>query len=138
VRALRDGVRDGTIDAFASDHAPHTEAEKRVPGNAAPGFSGLEVAVGAYAAALPDLPLTRFVALLSTNPARILGLAAGALTIGAPADVTIFADRPWTVDPNAFASLGKCTPFAGRVLPRQVLATIVGGEFRFRAPGNLE
>ncbi len=134
VRALRDGVRDGTIDAFASDHAPHTDAEKRAVDNPAPGFSGLEVAVGAYTAALPDLPVARFAALLSTNPARILGLPAGTLSIGAHADVTIFADRAWTVDPNAFASLGKCTPFAGRTLPRKVLATIVSGELRFRAP----
>ncbi len=134
VEAMRAGVRDGTIDVFASDHAPHTDLEKRRPNEAAPGFSGLEVAVGAYAAALPGLPLARFVELLSTNPARILGLRAGTLSVGAPADVTIFADRAWTVDPAAFASLGKCTPFAGRALPRQVLATIVGGDVRYRAP----
>ncbi len=133
VAALRAGVRDGTIDAFASDHAPHTEGEKRAAQGAAPGFSGLEVAVGAYAAALSDLPLTRFVELLATNPARILGLCAGTLSVGAPADVTIFADRPWVVDPSRFASLGKCTPFAGATLPRKVLATIVGGELRYRA-----
>jgi dihydroorotase len=134
VQALRDGVRDGTIDAFASDHAPHTQAEKSgAGGDAAPGFSGLEVAVGAYAAALPDLPIARVVELLSTNPARIVGLNAGTLAIGAPADLTIFADRTWTVDPARFASLGKCTPFAGRTLPRKVLATIVGGIMRYRA-----
>lgn len=130
VEALRCGVRDGTIDAFASDHAPHTEDEKR---RAAPGFSGLEIAVGAYAAALPGLPLTRFVELLSTNPARIIGVPGGTLAIGEPADVTIFADRPWTVDPSSFASKGKCTPFAGQRLPRKVLATIVGGVVRYRA-----
>jgi dihydroorotase len=135
VRALRQGVRDGTIDAFASDHAPHTKEEKT--GNsrrAAPGFSGLEIAVGAYAAALPDLPLLRFVELLSTNPARIVGVRGGNLAIGEAADVTIFADQAWTVDPASFASLGKCTPFAGRRLPRRVLATIVGGIVRYRAP----
>ncbi len=133
VAALRAAVRDGTVDAFASDHAPHTDAEKYAAEGAAPGFSGLEVAVGAYAAALPDLPLPRFVELIATNPARILGLRAGTLSVGAPADVTIFADRPWTVDPSRFASLGKCTPFAGATLPRKVLATIVGGELRYRA-----
>lgn len=134
VDALRRGVRDGTIDAFASDHAPHTQQEKSGDfGRAAPGFSGLEVAVGAYAAALPDLPLVRFVALLSTNPARILNIAGGTLAVGAPADVTIFAERSWIVDPATFASKGKCTPFAGRRLPRKVLATIVGGELRYRA-----
>jgi dihydroorotase len=134
VDALRRGVRDGTIDAFASDHAPHTPQEKSGDfERAAPGFSGLEIAVGAYAAALADLPLAQFVALLATNPARILGLAGGTLALGARADVTIFADRAWTVDPSIFASKGKCTPFAGRRLPRKVLATIVGGDVRYRA-----
>lgn len=132
VEALRQGVRDGTIDAFASDHAPHTAEEKEGdPQRAAPGFSGLEIAVGAYAAALPDLALTRFIELLSSNPARILGLRGGTLKIGELADVTIFADRAWRVDPARFASKGKCTPFAGSTLPRRVLATIVAGNVRF-------
>jgi dihydroorotase len=135
VQAMLQGVRDGTIDAFASDHAPHTDREKSgEDGPAAPGFSGLEVAVGAYTAALPDLPILRFVELLSTNPARILDLRGGTLSVGGPADVTIFADRPWVVDPSEFASKGKYTPFAGRTLPRRVLVTIVGGEIRYRDP----
>jgi len=136
-RALRDGVRDGTIDAFATDHAPHMEEEKRGDlQTAAVGFTGLEIALGAYALALPDLPLSRFVALLSTNPARILNLEGGTLRIGAPADVTIFADRPWDVDPATFASKGKSTPFAGRTLPRRAVATIVNGDVRWRlSPG---
>lgn len=128
VRALRDAVRDGTIDAFATDHAPHTESQKSGDlEHACVGFTGLEVAVGAYAYALPDLPLSRFVELLSTNPARLLGVTGGTLVPGAPADVTIFADRAWTVDPSRFHSKGKSTPFAGMTLPRQILATIVGG-----------
>lgn len=132
VEALRRGVRDGTVDVLASDHAPHTAQEKEGDSQyAAPGFSGLEVAVGAYAAALPGLPLTRFVELLATNPARILGLRGGSLKIGEPADVTIFAERSWTVDPQQFVSKGKSTPFAGCTLPRRVLATIVGGELRY-------
>ncbi|HVA32819.1 MAG TPA: dihydroorotase [Candidatus Baltobacteraceae bacterium] len=133
-RALRQAVRDGTIDAFASDHAPHTQAEKS--GNlddAAVGFSGLEIAVGAYAAAFPDLPMLRFVELLSTNPARILGVSGGTLARGAPGDVTVFADRAWTVDPSSFASKGKSTPFAGSELPRCVVATVVGGDVRYGA-----
>jgi dihydroorotase len=135
VNALRAGVRDGTIDAFASDHAPHTQREKQgSSGSPAPGFSGLEIAVGAYAAAVPDLPLTRFVQLLSTNPARIIGVRGGNLLLGEPADVTIFAQRSWTVDPASFLSKGKCTPFAGRTLPRKVIATIVGGVVAYRAP----
>jgi len=133
VAALREAVYDGTVDAFASDHAPHTESEKRE--GLAPGFTGLEVAVGAYAAALPNLPLPRFIELLSTNPARILALPGGTLALGSPADITIFAAREWTVDAASFASKGKCTPFAGRRLPRRVVATIVGGELRY---GTLE
>ena len=126
--ALRAAVRDGTIDAFATDHAPHTREEKaQLLADAPVGFSGLEIAVGAYAAALPDLPLERFVALLSTNPARILGVPGGTLRIGAPADVTVFAERPWRVDANAFYSLGKNSPFDGTIFSRRAIATIVGG-----------
>ena len=137
VRALRDAVRDGTIDVFATDHAPHTAAEKSGDlVHAAVGFSGLEIAVGAYAAALPDLPLLRFVELLSTSPARILRIAGGTLARGSVADITIFADRPWKVEPQRFASKGKCTPFAGHVLPRRCIGTIVGGEVLYRAPDN--
>jgi len=128
VRALRDAVRDGSIDAFATDHAPHTAQEKaRLLSEAPAGFLGLEIAVGAYAHALPDLPLARFVALLSTNPARILGVPGGTLAPGAPADVTIFAERPWRVDAAAFHSLGKNTPFDGARFERRAVATIVAG-----------
>ena len=133
VAALRAAVRDGTIDAFATDHAPHTREEKaQLLAEAPVGFSGLETAVGAYAAALPDLPLARFVALLSTNPARILGVPGGSLAVGSPADVTVFAERSWTVDANAFHSLGKNTPFDGATFPRRAIATIVGGRIVMR------
>jgi dihydroorotase len=134
VAALRRAVRDGTIDALASDHAPHTRAEKlREDGTAAPGFSGLEIAVGAYAAALAGLPAMRFVELLSSNPARILGIPGGTLVAGSPGDVTIVAHREWVVDPSSFASKGRTTPFAGHRLPCRVLATIVAGDLRYRA-----
>jgi dihydroorotase len=134
IAALRAAVRDGTIDVFATDHAPHTREEKaQLLADAPVGFSGLETAVGAYATALPDLPLERFVALLSTNPARILGVRGGSLRIGEPADVTIFAERPWRVDANAFYSLGKNTPFDGAGFSRRAIATIVGGRFAMRA-----
>jgi dihydroorotase len=135
VRALRDAVRDGTIDAFASDHAPHTEQEKGGSlMDACVGFSGMEIAVGAYAYALPDLPLRRFVELLSCNPATILRIPGGKLSVGDPADITIFADREWTVDPRQFKSKGRATPFAGTKLPRKVVATIVGGRIVYREP----
>jgi dihydroorotase len=120
VDAVINAVRAGEIDAFASDHAPHEDATS-------PGFSGLETAVGAYAYALPDLPLRRYVAMLSSNPARILGVPGGTLAVGSPADITIFADREWIVDPNAFHSKGRRTPFAGKTFFRRAIATIVAG-----------
>ena len=130
--ALRAAVLDGTIDAFATDHAPHTVEEKSQLLSTAPvGFSGLEIAVGAYALALPDLPLARFIELHSTNPARILGVPGGTLAIGSCGDVTVFAERPWTVDARLFRSKGKNTPFDGMTLPRRALATIVDGAVVF-------
>lgn len=129
-RALRDAVRDGRIDALASDHAPH-RFEDKAGDAAAAGFTGLEVAVGAYAAALPDLPLPRFVALLSREPARILRIPGGTLVPGSPADITLFWDRPWHVDARTFASKGKVTPFDGMTLPRRAIAVVVDGELRY-------
>jgi dihydroorotase len=129
---LRAGVLDGTIDVFATDHAPHGLDEKAQLLSAAPvGFSGLEIAVGAYALAFPELPLARFVAMLSTNPARILGVPGGTLAVGSCADVTVFADRTWTVDARLFRSRGKNTPFDGMTLPRRAIATIVEGAVVF-------
>jgi dihydroorotase len=130
--ALRAAVLDGTIDAFATDHAPHGLDEKAQLLSAAPvGFSGLEIAVGGYALALPELPLARFVELLAVNPARILGVPGGTLDVGSPGDVTVFADRPWTVDARLFRSKGKNTPFDGMSLPRRALATVVEGAVVF-------
>lgn len=138
IAALRAAVRDGTIDAFATDHAPHTREEKaQLLADAPVGFTGLETALGAYALALPDLPLPRFVALLSTNPARILGVPGGSLRVGEVADVTVFAERPWRVDASAFHSLGKNTPFDGMLFARRPLATIVGGRVAMR-DGRIE
>jgi dihydroorotase len=126
--ALLAGVRDGTIDVFATDHAPHGLDEKAQLLSEAPvGFSGLEIALGAYAAALPDLPLARMIELHSINPARILGVPGGSLAVGSVGDVTVFAERPWTVDTRLFHSKGRNTPFDGATFPRRALATIVGG-----------
>jgi dihydroorotase len=131
--ALRAAVRAGAIDVLATDHAPHAREEKaQLLAEAPPGFSGLEIALGAYADALPGLSLARFVELLSLNPARILGVAGGSLRVGAPADVTVFAERAWTVDAANFHSLGKNTPFQGATFPRRALATIVGGRLAMR------
>jgi dihydroorotase len=130
--ALRAGVLDGTIDVFATDHAPHGADEKAQLLSAAPvGFTGLEIAIGAFALALPRLPLARFVELLSVNPARILGVPGGTLAVGTPGDVTVFAEREWTVDARLFRSKGRNTPFDGMVLPRRAVATVVDGAVVF-------
>ena len=130
--ALRAGVRDGTIEVFATDHAPHgTEEKAQLLSTAPVGFTGLEIALGAYAHALPDLSLDRFIACFSTNPARILHLPGGTLRIGTPADITIFAERPWTVDVKRFHSKGKSTPFAGWNFARRAIATIVDGNVMY-------
>ncbi len=132
-RACIDAVRDGTVDVFATDHAPHTAGEKHADlSHAAVGFTGLEIAVGAYAYACPGLSEMRFIELCSTNPARILGLAEGTLRLGSRADITVYEDRPWVVDPSEFASKGRATPFSGMTLPRQVMLTIVGGRIAHR------
>ena len=130
--ALRAAVLDGTVDALATDHAPHGADEKAQLLSVAPvGFTGLEIALGAYALALPELTPTRFVELLAVNPARILGVPGGTLAVGTPGDVSVFADRPWTVDARLFRSKGKNTPFDGLVLPRRALATVVDGAVVF-------
>ncbi|MDE2573205.1 MAG: dihydroorotase [bacterium] len=138
IAALRAGVREGVVDVLATDHAPHAAGDKSGPlSETVVGFSGLEVAVGAYAYALPDLPLARMVALLSTNVARLLNVPGGTLTIGSPADVSVLRDESWVVDPTAFRSKGRSTPFEGMTLPRRAVATIVGGNLVYDARGRV-
>jgi dihydroorotase len=129
VEALRESVRDGTITIFASDHAPHTEEEKRTPmAHACVGFSGLETAVGATFDALPGVPLNTMIANFSTNVAALLGIAGGTLKVGSPADITgLYLDRPWTVDVKQFRSKGRVTPFEGRTFAVRPALTVVGG-----------
>ncbi|HEY1428069.1 MAG TPA: amidohydrolase family protein, partial [Candidatus Tumulicola sp.] len=133
VGALRDGLRDGSIDVLATDHAPHTDAEKSGDlAHAAVGFSGLEIAAGALAYAIPDLTIGRYVEVLSAAPARILNVPGGTLRPGSLGDIVVFRNEPWRVDPATFASKGHVTPFAGYLLPRRVVATIVAGNAVFR------
>ncbi len=127
--AMREAVRDGTITVFGSDHAPHTDDEKRAPfAHACVGFSGLEIAVAATFDALAGVPLETMVANFSTNVAALLGVAGGTLKVGTPADITgLYLDRPWTVDPGAFRSKGRVTPFAGRTFSVRPALAVVGG-----------
>ena len=132
VEALLAGLADGTIDCVATDHAPHHFDEKLAEFDRAPfGVVGLETAVSVCLDRLVHpghVSLSRLVGLLSANPARILGVEGGALTEGAPADVTVLApDLPVTVDARGFRSLAANTPFDGWSLRGGVAATMVGG-----------
>ena len=132
-RAMVEALRDGTIDAIATDHAPHTVDDKKVEyEEAAFGVVGLETAVSLCLDRLVAsglLPLTRLVALLTTGPARAFGLPGGTLAPGAPADVTVLdLGRPRRVDPARFESKGRNTPFTGWTLKGAAVMTIVGGQ----------
>ena len=137
VRALVEGVVDGTIDAIATDHAPHHEDDKAVEFEAAPfGVVGLETAAAVVYDRLVSsgsLPLRRFVELFSTGPAKAFGLPGGTLAPGSPADVTLFDPRHrWTIEPAKFLTLGRSTPFAGWSVVGAPAATIVGGRVVWR------
>jgi dihydroorotase len=132
VAALVEALQDGTIDAIATDHAPHHEDEKAVEFDAAPfGVVGLETAAAVVhdrLVAPRRLSLRRFVELFSSGPARAFGLPGGVLAPGSPADVTLFdPEKRWTVDPSRFVSLARSTPFAEWDLIGAAVATIVGG-----------
>jgi dihydroorotase len=131
VEAIKEGLQDGTIDAIASDHAPHHRDEKEVEfDQAANGIVGLETALP-LTLKLVDagiLSLSAAVRKLTINPARILGLPYGTLSVGAPADVVIFDPAySWRVEPAKLRSKSKNTPFGGWELAGKVMLTIVGG-----------
>ncbi len=140
VAAVKEGLRDGTIDCIATDHAPHATWEKELEIDQAPyGIVGLETALGLSMRLVREglFGLPRLVELLSTNPARIFSLPGGTLKEGAPADVCIFdTEKKWTVDPAEFVSLGKNSPFAGWELFGKNCLTIVGGRIVYN-PSNL-
>jgi dihydroorotase len=137
--AMLSGLADGTIDAIATDHAPHHYDEKHVEFDRAPfGIVGLETAVPLSLHRLVHtglIGLKRLVELLSVNPARILGVAGGTLSSGAPADITILApDLAVRVQAAQLRSRSKNTPFDGWELRGAVAATIVGGRTLFVNP----
>jgi dihydroorotase len=131
VDAVRAGLADGTIDAIASDHAPHHRDEKEVEfEHAANGIVGLEtsLALGLQLVDEGVLDLPTLITRMATTPARLLGIAAGTLAPGALADVTIVdPKRRWTVDPTAFRSKGRNTPYGGWDLTGKVTTVLVGG-----------
>jgi dihydroorotase len=130
--ALLAGLLDGTIDAIATDHAPHTAADKdKHYSEAAFGFSGSETALPLLLDLVRGgrLTLPLLIEKLTLGPARVFGLDAGTLRPGAPADITIFdPDAAWTVTPEALHSLGKNTPLLGRALRGRVSMTMVDGK----------
>jgi dihydroorotase len=131
VEALRAALADGTIDAVATDHAPHSPVEKEVEfEQAAFGMIGLETAVPLVLELVRagQLSAAAFVTRLSAAPATLFGLPGGTLADGAPADVTIIdPEAEWTVEPAQLRSRSHNTPFAGRPLRGRAVMTIVGG-----------
>jgi dihydroorotase len=133
--ALRDALRDGTLDCIATDHAPHSELEKKIEfDRAAFGMVGLETALPLGLALVRDKVLTpsRLVEALSAAPARVLRVPGGRLAVGDPADLAIVdPERRHRIDPSRFLSLGRNTPFGGYDVPGRAVATLVGGEIVF-------
>src|ERR1700682_2560057 len=136
--ALLAGLADGTVDCVATDHAPHPQNEKNAEFDQAPfGITGLETALGLCISILhvqEKIPMRRIIELLSTNPARVMGLAhRGTLAVGSHADVTIFdPNKKWSYRAVESHSKSKNSPFDGWKLQGKVVATVVGGNLTLR------
>ena len=135
VQAIKEGLRDGTIDVIATDHAPHATQEKQQEFTEAPfGIVGLETALSLTLALVEEGVLTVESAVdkLATAPAKAFSLNAGTLAVGAPADVAIVDPRmQWEVDPARFRSKSRNTPFGGWKVKGRVTITIVSGRVVF-------
>jgi dihydroorotase len=138
-RAVIEGLRDGTIDAIASDHAPWDQDSKRLPfSSAAYGIVGLETLLALSLELYHNrhLDMLGLIRLLTVNPAGILRLPVGRLAVGAPADLVLFdPDQPWQICPDEFRSKSKNAPFDDRPVRGRVRLTIVDGRTIFRHPG---
>ncbi len=138
VEALRDAVKDGTIDLIATDHAPHHYDEKeREFADAPNGIVGLETALAVVVTNLVETKYLSFPDLvdrMACTPARIFNLPGGSLKKGTAADVTVFDPKAkWKVDPSGFLSKGRNTPFAGMTLTGRAACTIVAGMIVYRS-----
>jgi len=137
VRACLEGVVDGTIDCLVSDHAPHGIQEKELVFADAPfGIVGLETALPLFIKALVTpglLDWPQLIRRMTVNPARVLGLPKGSLAVGADADVTLIdPDVVWTIDIANFRSKSSNSPFGGWEVRGRAVATIVGGQVKYR------
>ena len=135
--ALREGLLDGTVDMIATDHAPHTAEEKsRGLEKSLMGVVGLECALSVLYTGLVKtglMPMETLIDRMTAAPARRFGLQSG-LEAGKPADFLIFdPDEEWVIDPNAFASMGRATPFAGERVTGRVKMTVCKGEIVWNA-----
>jgi dihydroorotase len=138
VNAVVEGVVNGAIDAIATDHAPHAGSEKMQEFEKCPfGIIGLETALGVALEHLVHsgkINIKRLIEMFTVNPARIVGLPRGTLSVGAPADVTIFStDRQWTYDVNKSLSKSRNSPFDGVAFRGGPVATIVSGKIVWQA-----
>ncbi len=135
-RAVVDGLKDGTIDVIATDHAPHDQDSKRLPfAHAANGIVGLETLLPLALELYHNrhMELLDVLAAMTARPAALLGLDVGRLAKGAPADLVLFdLDRPWRIDVDGFHSKSKNSPFDGRPVQGHALRTVVGGRTVFR------
>lgn len=135
VEEIITGLLDGTLDAVATDHAPHTPEEKADFVKAPNGSIGMEtsLAVGiTYLVKTGIMSFEQLIEKMSVNPAKILGINAGTLSVGAPADIAIVdIDEVWTVDTEKLHGKSKNTPFKGRTLCGKVKKTILGGNIVF-------
>jgi len=141
--AIRAALVDGTVDAVCSDHTPVDDDEKLLPfGEASPGATGLELLLALTLKWVQEqqgatATLSQAIAKVTIEAARIAGLPAGTLGVGAAADVVLFdPDARWTVESRALASQGKHTPFLGYELAGQVQATIVRGRVAYSRTGQ--
>jgi dihydroorotase len=138
VEALREAVKDGTIDMIATDHAPHHYDEKeREFADAPNGIVGLETALAVVVTNLVEtgyLDFANLIDRMSCTPARVFNLAGGSLKRGTAADITVFDPAArWTVDPSKFLSKGRNTPYTGMPLVGRAACTIVAGSVVYRS-----
>ena len=132
VEALIEGIRDGTVDAIGTDHAPHTQEDKK---EGSPGISGIETAFGichTYLVKAGHIDMGQLVKLMSENPARILGLNKGRLQSGYDGDVVLVdLEKEMEINGDDFVSKGKNTPFSGMKVKGEILMTIRGGSIKY-------